>query len=152
LNGYFARMSRVIEDHRGHVAKFIGDGLMALFGALEPNPWHTNDALHAALALRAALAAYNHELAAAGLPTPRFRVGVHRGPVVAGVIGSPELMEFTVVGHTVNVASRVEALTREHGVDVLVTEAARESSDRAFVMRPLRPVVVKGVAEPVATF
>lgn len=152
LNEYFRRMSRVVHDHGGHVAKFIGDGFMATFGALEASPWQVNDAMHAALAMRAALAAYNEDLAREGLPSLRFGIGIHRGPTVAGVIGSPELMEFTVIGSTVNVASRVERLTRAHGTDILVTEAVRTAADPAFVLRPLPPEAVKGLGAPLATF
>ena len=152
LNDYFGRMSRVVSDHRGHVAKFIGDGLMATFGALEPNPWQTNDAVHAALDMRAALAAYNEELVAEGLPPLRVGVGIHCGPTVAGVIGSPELNEFTVIGSTVNTAARVERLTRIHGADILVTEAVRAAADPGFVLRALPAASVKGLAAPIVTF
>ena len=74
LNGYFERMSRAITDHRGHLSTLIGDGILALFGALEPNPWQSNDALHAALAMQEEIADYNTELAAEGLP--RLALGV----------------------------------------------------------------------------
>ena len=152
LNGYFERMSHAITLHRGHVAKFIGDGLLALFGALEPNPWQTNDAVQAALAMRAALADYNVTLAGDGLPELSMGVGIHRGTVVAGVIGSAELMEYGVIGSTVNLASRAEDLTRTHGVDILVTEAARITLDRRFRLRPMPPVDVKGVSAALVTF
>lgn len=152
LNEYFRRMSRVISEHRGRVAKFIGDGLMALFGAIEPNPWQTNDAVHAALAMRAALAVYNQELNAAGHSSLRVGIGIHRGIAVAGVIGSDELVEFTVIGRTVNLAARVERLTRTHECAVLVTAAVRATLDPRFRLRELPAVAVKGIAEPVVTF
>ena len=152
LNEYFERMSRVIATHRGHVSKFIGDGILALFGALEANPWQTNDAVHAAFAMQASLAELNAQLAANGGPTLAMGVGIHRGEVVAGVIGSAALVEYGVIGSTVNVASRVQDLTRVHGVDVLVTAAVRERLDRRIAVRALPPVAVKGLPEPVATF
>ena len=152
LNAYFARMSGIINAHRGHVAKFIGDGLMALFGALEPNPWQTNDAVHAALAMRGALETYNRELQAKGQPTLRVGIGIHRGPVVAGIIGSREWMEFTAIGHTVNLAARVERLTRVHEIDIAVTTAIRDALDPNVVLRPLPPTTVPGVADPVHAF
>jgi adenylate cyclase len=68
LNGYFERMARAITAHQGHISTLIGDGILALFGALETNPWQTDDAVRAALAMRAELEAYNQELAAEGLP------------------------------------------------------------------------------------
>src|SRR5215468_430120 len=152
LNGYFVRMSRAIGEHRGHVAKFIGDGLMALFGAIEPNPWQANDAVHAALEMQRALAAYNEELTARGLPTLRLGIGVHRGIVVAGMIGSNTLVEFTAIGQTVNLASRVERLTREHHADILITAAVRELLDPRFVVAELPPRAVRGISEPVVTY
>jgi adenylate cyclase len=152
LNGWFERMSAAITAHRGHVAKLIGDGILALFGALEANPWQTNDAVHAALAMRAALADYDATIAGDGLPALAMGVGIHRGPVVAGVIGSAELMEYGVIGSTVNLASRVQDLTRTHAVDILVTEAARAALDRRFQLRAMPATEVKGVSAALATF
>lgn len=152
LNGYFERMSRAITTHQGHISTLIGDGILALFGALEANPWQTDDALRAALAMRAELAAYNAELAAEGLPKLAIGIGVHRGTGIAGLVGSPELMQFTVVGTVVSVAARVQALTREHKVDVLVTADAQRALDPRFALRALPPHALKGISEPVTTF
>lgn len=152
LNGWFAVMARAVAAHRGHLAKFLGDGFLALFGALEENPWQTNDAVRAALAMRAALAGYNAKLAADGLPPLAIAVGIHRGPVIAGVIGTELLVEYGVVGATVNLASRVEGLTRRHGTDVLLTAAVAEALDPRIRLRAMPPAVVRGVSEPVATF
>jgi class 3 adenylate cyclase len=152
LNGYFAAMSRAISAHRGHVSKFMGDGIMALFGAPDPNPWQTADAVEAALAMRAALVTYNTQLRGSGLPQLAFGVGVHRGVAVAGVIGSEQLVEFTVIGDTVNVASRIETMTRTHGVDILVTgDVKRHLGDR-FRLRAMPPTPVKGKPEPITTW
>jgi adenylate cyclase len=142
LNGYFARMSRAIAEHRGHVSKFIGDGILALFGALDPNPWQADDAVLAALAMRDALEAYNGELALAGQPALQVGIGLHRGEAVAGVVGSDELVEFTVIGSTVNLASRVEHLTRRHGADILITRPVREALDARFTLRELPAAAV----------
>jgi class 3 adenylate cyclase len=152
LNGYFERMGGAIAMHRGYLAKFIGDGLLAIFGAPEPNPWQTNDALHAALAMRAALADYNDELRAKGLPTLAAGIGIHRGTVVTGVLGTTAIKEYGVIGRAVNLASRVESLTRQFGTDILVTEAVRASSDPRFRMREHPATEVKGIAEPVVTW
>lgn len=152
LNGYFERMSRAITAHQGHISTLIGDGILALFGALETNPWHTNDAARAALAMRAELAAYNDELAAEGLPKLALGIGLHRGTGIAGLVGSHELMQFTVVGTVVSVAARVQGLTREHGVDVLVTGAVQRALDPRFALRALPPRPLKGISEPVDTF
>jgi adenylate cyclase len=152
LNGYFERMSRIISEHRGHVSKFIGDGILALFGAFERNPWQVNDSVHAALAMQETLRAYSRELAAAGLPELRAGIGLHSGVAVAGVIGSNELMEFTVMGNVVNLAARVERMTRIHGAEVLVTEAIRDKLDSRFVVRPLPPTPAHGISDPVAVY
>ena len=152
LNEYFVRMSRVISEHGGHVSKFIGDGLMALFGALEPNPWQANDAVRAALAMQQSVAAFNRELAERGLPALRLGIGIHRGPAIAGIIGSDALMEFTVIGQTVNLASRVERLTRSHGADILITAAVRSGLDPRFVLEALPARAVRGVSDPVVTY
>ena len=83
LNGYFQRMSDAIHEHRGHVSTFIGDGILAYFGALRPNPWQCDDAVRAALAMRTAIREYNAELAREGLPPLAVGVGIHRGPGLA---------------------------------------------------------------------
>jgi adenylate cyclase len=152
LNGYFRRMSRVIADQRGHVSKFVGDGILALFGALERNPWQVNDAVQAALAMQTELRAYNVELKSRHLPELRVGIGLHYGPVVAGIIGSSELIEFTVIGSTVNVAARVEHLTRVHHVEILVTESVRRLLDPRFQLRALPPTTVAGVSEPLVVY
>jgi len=152
LNGYFRAMNGALVAHHGHLARLMGDGLMALFGAMENNQWQTADAVKAALAMRDALARYNQELASRGLPTLSFGVGIHTGDVVAGVMGSDRLMEFTVIGDPVNIASRVETLTRTHGVDILVTSDVQKTLDARFVVRAMPPAMVKGKAEPVETY
>jgi adenylate cyclase len=152
LNGWVEQMSRAIAAHHGHVAKLLGDGFLALFGALEANPWQANDAVGAALAMRAALVEYNATLASEGLPALAMGIGIHRGTVVAGVIGTAELIEYGVIGSTVNLASRVEVLTRAHGVDILVTEPVQAGLDRRFVLRPMPPVSVPGVSGLLGTF
>jgi adenylate cyclase len=150
LNGYFERMSGAISAHRGHVSTFIGDGILALFGALAPNPWQANDAVQAALAMRAELDEYNRELSADGLPPLSIGVGLQRGTGVVGLVGSKDLMEFAFVGRTVNVAARVQDLTRQYPADIIVTEAVRETLDPRFVLRELPPTEVKGIAKPIA--
>jgi class 3 adenylate cyclase len=152
MNGYFERMSRAIAEHRGHVSTFLGDGILAFFGALEPNPWQANDAAHAALAMQNELTAYDEELAAEGLPVLRLGIGLHRGSGVVGLIGSRELVQFAFVGRVVNVAARVQTLTRELGAPLIVTDAVRETLDPRFRVRELPPTPVKGVERALVIF
>lgn len=152
LSTHFQRMSQIVAYHRGHVAKFIGDGMMALFGAFEHNPWQGNDAAHAALEMLAALDEHSAALTAAGMPRLRMGIGIHRGVAVAGVVGSAELQEFTVIGATVNLAARIERLTRVHEVRALLTTEARAGLDPRFVLRELPSTPIRGMSAPVVTF
>ena len=152
INGYFQRMTQVISTHQGRVTELIGDGLLALFGAMENNPWQVRDAVLAALEMRGVLEAYNEHLRAKSLPLLKFGVGIHHGEVIAGIMGNANLSKFAVVGDTVNLAARVEGLTRLHGVDILVTEEVRSHLDPQFQLEAMPPVEVKGKSQPVVTF
>lgn len=152
LNGYFQRMSDAIHEHRGHVSTFLGDGILAYFGAIQPNPWQCDDAVRAALAMRAAIVEYNVELVAEGLPALALGIGIHRGPGLAGMIGSRERREYGFVGRTVNLAARVQSLTRVHRVDILITDALRVELDSRCVLAAMPPATVKGIADPVVTY
>ena len=153
LNEYFRRMNAVITGHHGHINELVGDGLLALFGALEHNPWQGRDAVLAGLEMRAELARYNEELRAKSLPELRFGIGIHGGEVVAGVMGAgAALNKFTVTGDPINVASRVEGLTSVHKVDLLITEEIRSTLDDQFRLRRMPPVLVKGKPEPIVTY
>ena len=152
LNDYFGHMTVAITHHHGHVTEFVGDGLLALFGAMETNPWQARDAVLAALEMRAELARYNTALRAQGLPELRFGIGIHGGEVVAGVIGTAGLSKYSVTGDPINVASRVEGLTRTYEVDLLITEDIRCTLDDRFRLRPMPPAIVKGKAEPIQTY
>ncbi len=152
LNDYFQHMSEAIGRHHGHINELVGDGLLALFGALEPNPWQGRDSVLAALDMRAELQHYNQQLLARGLPELRFGIGIHTGEVVTGVMGAGELSKFSVTGDPINVASRVEGLTRVHDVDLLVTDEVRRTLDPHFLLQAMPATFVKGKAEPIATW
>lgn len=152
LNGYFSEMSAVIRAHHGHVTRIMGDGIMSVFGALEPNPWHTQDAVEAAIGMRAALGRYNETLRARGLPELGFGIGIHCGAVVEGLVGSDELLEFTVMGDAVNVASRIEALTRVLDADILVTEEVRRRLNNRFRLSEMPPALIRGKTSPILTW
>ena len=152
LNGYFREMSQAVTAHHGRVTEFIGDGLLALFGALEPNPWQAQDAVLGALTMREALTRYNVTLRERSLPELEVGIGIHRGELLAGVMGNEELSKFGVVGDTINVASRVERLTRELAADLLITEEVRSQLDSRFRLREMPAVIVKGKPEPLKTY
>jgi adenylate cyclase len=152
LNNYFEHMNRAIALHHGHLVELIGDGLLALFGALEPNPWQQRDSVLAALDMRQELMVYNSELRERGLPELRFGIGIHCGDVVAGVIGPAGLSKFSVTGDPINVASRVEGLTSVHKVDLLITQEILNALDHSFITRAMPAVHVKGKTEPILTY
>jgi len=152
LNGYFRKMSKVISENHGRVTELMGDGLLALFGALENNPWHVQDAVNGALAMRAALKEFNAELRERSLPELHFGIGIHQGEVLAGIMGNFELSKFAVVGDAINVASRVEALTRNFEVDLLITDTVRNHLDNRYTLQEMKPMLVKGKKDPVKTY
>jgi class 3 adenylate cyclase len=152
LNGYYQRVSDAIEEHRGQVGSFVGDGIVAYFGAIQPNPWQCDDAVSAALAMRAAIRAYNAELEREGLPPLAIGVGIDRGPGLAGLMGSRARREYAFIGRAVNLAARIQGLTRIHQVDILITEALRGELDAGFVLVPMPAEPVKGFAEPIVTY
>jgi adenylate cyclase len=148
LNRYFQGMDRAVDEHSGFISKFIGDGLLVLFGALHDNPWQSTDAVKAALAMQERVEALDVD----GDVELSLSVGIHRGPVVAGIVGSLEVKEFTVVGRHVNLASRVEELTRTHDANILITEAVREDLDPAIAVTKQPSASVKGVQAPITTY
>jgi len=152
LNKYFQRMDRAVDEHSGFISKFIGDGLLVLFGALHHNPWQSTDAVKAAMKMQHEVKALDDAIDDPDLPPLSLSVGIHRGPVVAGIVGSFEVKEFTVVGRHVNLASRVEGLTREHEVDILITDAVREDLDPSISLEKQPACLVKGMQEPVVTY
>jgi adenylate cyclase len=152
LNEYFQRMSEVVNAHHGQVTELMGDGTLAMFGALKSNPWQVLDAVRGALAMRAELARYNEELRARSLRELAFGIGIHQGEVLAGVMGNLELSKFGVVGDPINVAARVEQLTRIHECDLLITTEVREGLDDRFRVREMPAVAVKGKEDPLVTW
>jgi class 3 adenylate cyclase len=149
LNGYYEQMSAAIEEHRGHVSTFLGDGMLALFGALEPNPWQGDDAVHAALAMRERLAVYNADLERHGKAPLAIGIGLHRGTGVAGLMGSRGKKEFAIVGRVVNVAARVQAATREQETDILISDDLARTIDCRFVLEQLPSLELRGINQPV---
>ncbi|MBI5382450.1 MAG: adenylate/guanylate cyclase domain-containing protein [Opitutae bacterium] len=151
LNRYLDRMSAALEREGGVIDKFIGDAIMALFGAPLDQADAADRALHAALALQTALAGLNEELAAEGRPTLAIGVGINTARVVAGNMGSHRRLNYSVLGDGVNVAARLEALTRhpEYAATILASAATLRAARDRYATRALGEITVKGRKEPV---
>jgi adenylate cyclase len=152
LNEYFTEMVSIVMSEGGVVDKYIGDAIMAVFGAPVPKPEDAVNALRAAVKMRGALHGLNKRLAERGLPHLRTGIGIHTGEVVAGNIGSEKRMEYTVIGDAVNLASRLESNTKELGVNVLISEDTYELTKHVVEARPVREITVKGRKAPVMTY
>jgi len=148
LNAYFSLATERILDHQGLLDKYIGDSVMAVFGALLPGSRHAVQACDAALEIQAAFRRTQGKVSPAS-PALVTRIGIHTGPVVAGNIGSPLRMEYTVVGDSVNLASRLEGANKVFGTRILVSEATLRAAEGLFVARELGRVRVKGRKTPV---
>ena len=144
MGQYLLVVNEVIHAHRGTVDKYIGDGVMAFWGAPRPNPQHAVDACRAAWRLQERLDALARQWQATGRPQLRTRLGLHTGEVIVGNIGSENRMNYTLIGDAVNLASRMEGLNRHFGTRILISEGAFESAAPAILARPVSRVVVKG--------
>ena len=144
LNDYLQRMVDIVFDEGGIVDKFIGDAVMAVFGAPFPKPDDAVRAVRCAHRMLAELEKFNEDQRRVGGVNIRIGIGIHTGPVIAGNIGSDKKMEYTVIGDTVNIASRIQDLNKEHGTECLITQACFDATRRRVTVRPIGPVSVKG--------
>ncbi|MBK7829067.1 adenylate/guanylate cyclase domain-containing protein [Nannocystis sp.] len=144
LDDYFGRMTQVVQGHDGSVNKFLGDGLMALWGAPEARRDHAVHAVRAALDMQRVMREINEYREADGDPPLRIGIGVHTGEVAAGMLGSSSQSEYSVIGDAVNLASRIEGLTKQHGAAILVSEATWMLLGGGFVGERVGEVEVKG--------
>ncbi len=152
LNEYFTEMAEAIRAQRGLVLQFIGDEIEAVFGAPIASRDHAAMAVRAALDMRARLRAWNAGREAAGKPALRHGIGIHTGTVLAGNIGGAERLSYALVGDPVNLASRIQGLTKDFKVDILISEATRKSLDPSVPVEELPAVRVKGRAEEVNVY
>jgi adenylate cyclase len=149
LNRYFSGMAEVVFRHEGTLDKFIGDCLMAVFGAPLPDPAHARRAVETALDMREALERINEPLSEE--EQVRFRVGIHSGMVIAGDIGSPSQRDYTVLGQTVNLAARIESTIAQPG-QIVISEATADELDDAFEIRLAGEHRPKGISRSVRCF
>ena len=150
LNDYFDAMSEPIARHGGEILKFMGDGLLAIFPLSQPSA--CADLLHAVTEARAAMAALNERNREAGIEPLKFGVGVHVGDVMYGNIGSRARLDFTVIGPAVNMASRLETLTKQVGKPVLLSRAFADLVKGDFDLERVGEYPVRGFTDPIELF
>ncbi|TMJ91475.1 MAG: CHASE2 domain-containing protein [Alphaproteobacteria bacterium] len=151
MNEYLSAMTDVIEAHGGFVDKYIGDAIVAVFGAPLDDPHHATNAVRAALRCAAALGTLDRVTAAFGATVPQ-RIGLNSGAALVGNIGSRRRFNYTVMGDVVNLASRLEGANKLYGTTVLASQATVALTGNALVWRELDAIRVKGRTEAVRVF
>ena len=146
LNDFFAEMVEIVDRHHGIVNKFLGDGFLALFGAPLEDPKAADNALAAARTMLTAIDEWNRRRPDRML---RVGIGIHTGQAVTGTVGSPQRKEYTVIGDTVNLAARLEQLTKETGARLLVSSSVHDAASGADGAADLGPLEVRGYDEAV---
>jgi adenylate cyclase len=149
LNQFFTEVVAAVESEGGVVKQFTGDGVMALFGAPESRADHPERAVRAALSIVTRLATLNVQLVAQGVPPLAIGVGIHVGEVIAGLIGPDERVEYGVVGEPVNLASRIESLTKEARAVILVSKDIALRLGPEFTLGRTNELPVRGRSQPV---
>jgi class 3 adenylate cyclase/HAMP domain-containing protein len=152
LNAYFNIMVGIIMEYEGMIDKFIGDAIMAIFGA---PVLHQDDPMKACLTsfkMLDSLKGFNRKQTLEGRPTFKIGIGLNTGEVVIGNIGSTQKLDYTVIGDTVNLASRLEGLTKLYGVDIIISEYTFREAKSGITARELGAVRVKGKARPVKIY
>ena len=152
LNEWLGAMVAEVFEHGGTLDKFMGDGLMAWFGAPLDQPTHPAQAVRCAQAMQRSLDRLNERRATAGKAPLRMGVGVHTGEALVGTVGPDIRREFTAIGATVNRASRIESLTKDLHERVLISDATKILLPPGFITTEMTPQQVKGITDPVATF
>lgn len=148
LNQYFTEMVECIYNTNGIVDKFIGDAIMAHWGALYTDGNDTGNAIDAALLMRQALINFNHDDEHSNRPKFRFGCGINTGEVVAGQIGSQKKLEYTVIGDAVNLASRIEYMNKEFGTDILISEDSYQKVTGKYKVVAMPPIEIRGKSKP----
>ena len=151
MNALLTPMTRVIHKHRGTIDKYMGDAIMSFWGAPLEDPDHARHALHAAMEMMVELKIMQKDFESRGWPPINIGIGLNTGNMNVGNMGSEFRMAYTVLGDSVNLGARLEGLTKEYGVNIIVSESTKESIPE-FTYRDLDLVRVKGKNEPIAIF
>ena len=152
INDYFTDMSDAIQRHHGLVLQYVGDEIEAVFGAPIALADHPNHAVRAALEMRNRLELVNDKLKRKGYSALGHGIGIHTGHVVAANIGSPDRLSYTLVGDTINVASRIQELNKAFNTDILISATTRAYLDPNIKVEKLPERTVKGKKKPVEIF
>ena len=152
LNEYFGVMVGIINKSGGVVDKFIGDAIMAIWGAPKSGDTDAINAVRAAIDMRKGLAELNEKRIARGEEPLKIGMGLHAGPAISGTIGSDERMEYTVIGNTVNTASRIEASTKAFGTDLLITDEVIALCNDQFILDYAGAAEVKGRTDAIKMY
>ena len=152
LNRYFTPMTNCVLEHNGMLDKYIGDAVMAFYNAPVDVERHADQASLSALMMISLLEKLNVELKAENSPQIHIGIGINTADVVVGNMGSDTRFNYTVMGDGVNLASRVESLTKNYGVEILITQFTVEKLTQEFVYRKIEPVIVKGKDEAVLLY
>ncbi|MCB9092998.1 MAG: HAMP domain-containing protein [Halobacteriovoraceae bacterium] len=144
LNDYFEIMVSIINKHGGVIDKFIGDAIMAVWGAPKQSEDDCLNAVNACLEMRKALEIFNAQRMALGLSPIYMGMGLHTGEVISGTVGSSDRLEYTIIGDTVNTASRVESSTKQHGVDLLISETTLKEVQNHIIAKSVARTTLKG--------
>lgn len=147
LNRYFSAMTDIIFAHGGTLDKYLGDGLMALFGAPTATPDDASNALNAAVAMQRRMLGINRELHDEGFPEIGVGMGLHTGEVIVGYVGSERRSEYTAIGDTVNTSSRLESNAR--GGEILISDATAQAAHSRYKLKARDPIMVKNRQQPV---
>ncbi len=152
MNLYFSEMAEAINQHQGLILQYVGDEIEAVFGAPLPYEDHPDMAARAALEMKRRLVLLNERLKVQGVAPFRHGIGIHSGAVLAGIIGSKERSSYALVGDTVNLASRIQGLTKEFSCDIILSQTTRDLVAGAYEMEQLEAVRVKGKSQDVMLY
>ena len=152
MRAYFTAMQKAISKHQGLVLQYVGDEVEAVFGVPVPYEGHVDKAVLAALEMRKSLEELNRFRAEEGKEPFRHGIGIHTGEVLAGNTGSEDRLSYTLIGDTVNLASRIQELTKEFQCDILVSKEAVKSLENGFNMKKESPSMIKGYSTPITVF